>query len=243
MLHKGPAKKVTIHLNETTRAHLEPLWVAVFEYLHHKQVAGVNLIRPTLAFGSHHLIRRADLPEFADPSVRIEFVDTAERVEEVLPTLYELVTDGLIEVQDTTIIKAVRKERAPQARLPHQKVQEAAKMMRIFLGESDKWNGEPLYDAIVKRLRMLDIAGATVYRGILGYGAKGETHKEGFFHLSGDLPIMISVVDGKEQIEEAAEAIQSMLGDALIVLSEVDIVRLVHKVDMGGAPHAGPPAG
>ena len=50
--------------------------------------------------------------------------------------------------------------------------------MRIYMGESDKCQGEPLYEAIVKRLRMMDIAGATVYRGILGYGAKGHTHKE-----------------------------------------------------------------
>lgn len=101
--------------------------------------------------------------------------------------------------------------------------------MRIFLGEADRWNGEPLYDAIVKQLRMMDIAGATVYRGILGYGAKGHTHKQSFFHVARDLPIMISVVESEEKLSQAAEAVESMLQDGLIVISDVDIVRLIHS--------------
>jgi PII-like signaling protein len=110
--------------------------------------------------------------------IRIEFVETPERVEELLPTLYEMVTDGLIEVQDTTVIKLTRVSSQEEPKLPHQRKVGPAKMLRIFLGEADKWHDEPLYDAIVKKLRLLDIAGATVYRGILGYGAKGHEHKK-----------------------------------------------------------------
>ena len=98
-------------------------------------------------------------------------------------------------------------------------------MMRIFLGEADRWNEEPLYDAIMKRLRMMDVAGATVYRGILGYGAKGHTHQQNFLHTSRDLPIMIAVVETEEKLNAAAAAIEEMLQDGLIVVSEVDIVR------------------
>ena len=77
---------------------------------------------------------------------------------------------------------------------------------------------------------MLEVAGATVYRGILGYGAKGRTHKEGFLHLSGDLPVMISVVDSPEKIDEAITAVEAMLGDGLIVLSDVTMIRVVHTL-------------
>ena len=105
-------------------------------------------------------------------------------------------------------------------------------MMRVFLGEADKWQDESLYDAIVKRLRMMDIAGATVYRGILGYGVKGHTHRAGLLHLSNDLPVMISIVDKEEKIREAADAVEQMLVDGLIVISDVDVIRLVHKVDL-----------
>ena len=72
------------------------------------------------------------------------------------------------------------------------------------------------------------MAGATVYKGILGYGVKGHTHKQNLLHTSRDLPIMISVIDTEEKTTQAAEAVEEMLGDGLIVISDVDIVRLVH---------------
>ena len=133
--------------------------------------------------------------------VKIEFIDTAERVDQLLPTLYDMVTDGLIEEQDTTIVKAVSSDKpAPETPYTKHREQKAARLMRIFLGEADQFDGEPLYEAIVKRLRMLEISGATVDRGILGYGAKGHTHKESFLHLSRDLPIVISVIDSAEKL-------------------------------------------
>ncbi len=97
------------------------------------------------------------------------------------------------------------------------------------MGENDKWHGEPLYDAIVKKLRMMDIAGATVYRGILGYGTKGHEHKRSVLHPMRDLPIMVSVIDSPEKIVAAAEALETMLEDGLIVTSEVEMVRLVRS--------------
>jgi PII-like signaling protein len=81
------------------------------------------------------------------------------------------------------------------------------------MGEADRWHDEPLYDAIVNKLRMMEIAGATVYRGILGYGAKGHQHKKTFFHPTRDVPVMISVIDTDEKIAAAAAAIEGMLQD------------------------------
>jgi PII-like signaling protein len=73
----------------------------------------------------------------------------------------------------------------------------------------------------------MDIAGATVYRGILGYGAKGHQHKATFFHPTRDLPVMVSAIDTVEKISAAAEVVEAMLEDGLIVISDADIVRLV----------------
>jgi hypothetical protein len=99
----------------------------------------------------------------------------------------------------------------------------------VYIGEADKWHEAPLYDAIVKQLLMMDIAGATVYRGILGYGAKGHQHKATFFHPTRDLPVMVSVIDTAEKISRAAQAIEDMLEDGLIVISDAEIVRLVRS--------------
>jgi PII-like signaling protein len=121
--------------------------------------------------------------------IRIEFAEAPEKVDEVLPTLYEMVSDGLIEVQDTTVVKLARKSVKPEPVLPHERKQGPAKLLRVFMGEADKWHDVPLYDAIVKKLLMMDVAGATIYRRILGYGAKGHQHKATFFHPTRDLPI------------------------------------------------------
>jgi PII-like signaling protein len=227
MLSRGAAKKVTMYVNEDARYHHEPLHEALLTYLLHKGVAGATASRCLAGFGAHHVMHTPKIEALAEHlPIRVEFIDTAETVDALLPTLYEMVNDGLIEVQDTTVVKAAREGRlAPLG--PRERKQSPAKMLRVYFGEADRLDGEPLYDAIVKRLRMLEIAGATVYRGVLGYGAKGHTHRGGFFHISKDLPVMISVVDTPERIAEATAAIEEMMEDGLIVTSDVESIRLV----------------
>lgn len=229
MLAKGTAKKVTIYVNEDAQHHLGPLYEAILTFLLHKGVAGATATRALAGFGPHQVMHTAKIEVLTrHMPIRLEFIESAQRVDELLPTLYDMVTDGLIEVQDTQVIKAVSQNEAPEPKLPHQELRGKARLMRIYMGESDQWEGEPLYDAILKRLRLMDIAGATVYRGILGYGAKRHTHKSGPLHFSHDLPVMISVVDTEEKLRPAIEALESMMQDGLIVLSDVDVIRLVH---------------
>jgi len=237
MLSKGAAKKVTIYLNEDTQHHLVPLYESILTFLLHRGVSGATVTRALAGFGAHQMLHTPKIEVLAQHlPVRLEFIEAAEKVNELLPTLYDMVSDGLIEVQDTTVIKVAMKEkRKPEPKQAHERKAGKAKLMRIFLGEADRCNGEPLYDSIVNQLRMLDIAGATVYRGILGYGAKGHTHKQNFLHTSRDLPVMIAVVDTEAKLSQAADAVEEMLQDGLIVVSDVDIVRLIH-------PHSLPEA-
>jgi PII-like signaling protein len=230
MLTKGPAKKVTIFINEETQHHMVALHDSIMTFLMHKGVSGATATRAYTGFGAHQMLHTPKIEVMAQHlPIRIEFIDTKEKVDEVLPTLYEMVSDGLIEVQDTTVVKLARKSAKPEPKLPHERKQGPAKLLRVYLGEADKWHETPLYDAIVKKLLMMDIAGATVYRGILGYGAKGHQHKATFFHPFRDLPIMISVIDTAEKISAAAETIEDMLQDGLIVVSDAEIVRLVRS--------------
>jgi PII-like signaling protein len=234
MLNKGPAKKVTIFINEDAPHRMTSLHDALMTFLLHKNVTGATATRALSGFGFHHALHTPRMEATAEHlPIRIEFIETAERVDELLPTLYEMVTDGLIEVQDTMVVKVARPSTQPDTKLPHQRKVGPAKMLRIFLGEADKWHGEPLYDAIVKKLRMLDVAGVTVYRGILGYGAKGHEHKKSFLHVSRDLPIMLSAIDSPEKIRAAAEVVEGMLEDGLLVISDVEMVRLVRSLGTG----------
>lgn len=238
MLPRGSAKKVTIYLNQDTRHHVEALWTTVFNFLKHKHVAGASVSRLLMGFGAHDQVHDARSEYISEHlPIRIEFIETDERVEELLPTLYDMVTDGLIEVQDTTIVKAVRKDRekqVPTLATPRKEVAGPAKLVRIFFGESDEYKGEPLYEAIVKKLRMLDFSGATVYRGIMGYGAKRHTHKAGPLHISHDLPVIVSVVEKPERIDELIDVVSGMIQDGLIVISDVDIHRMVSQVPTTG---------
>jgi PII-like signaling protein len=228
MLTRGPAKKVTIFLNEDTQRQMTALYESIMVYLMHKQVAGATATRGFAGFGSNEVMHTPKVEALMEHMpIRIEFVETPEKVEEVLPTLYDMVSDGLIEVQDTTVVKRARTSPRPEPKPPHAKKEGPAKMMRIFIGEADKWHNEPLYDAIVKKLRMMEVSGATVYRGILGYGAKGHQHKKSFFHPVRDLPLMISVIDTPENIVAAAAVIEEMMEDGLIVTSDVEMTRLM----------------
>jgi len=229
MLSKGTAKKVTIYVNEDTPSHHGPLYEAVMHFLLQKGVSGATATRCLSGFGSHHQMHTPKIEVLAEHlPIRIEFIETAARVDVLLPDLYEMVGDGLIEVQETTVIKVSQEAESAAAVQPAtERLQGTAKMMQVFLGEADRSDGEALYDAIVKRLRMMDIAGATVYRGILGYGAKGHTHREHFLHISKDLPVMIEVVDAPEKIVKAAKMVEGMMEEGLIVLSDADFVRLV----------------
>lgn len=235
MLPKGGAKKVTIYLNQDTRAHLEPLWSALLSFLRSRHVAGATLFWADMGFGSHGQLNNPR-SEYAGEHrpVRIEFIETAQRVEELLPTLYDMVTDGLIGVQDITVVKSASKDHKPREQEPPRKTVVApAKLVQIYFGESDKYQGEPLYEAIIKRLRLMDFSGATIYRGILGYGAKGHTHKAGRFHLSHDLPIMISIVEKLDRVDELIQIVSSMMQEGLIVTSDVQLQRIIHEITSG----------
>src|SRR5436305_1936296 len=238
MLPKGGAKKVTIYLNQDTRTHMEPLWAAVLGFLRHKHLAGATLVRADAGFGTHELLHDPRSEYAAEHApVRIEFIETAQRVDELLPTLYDMVTDGLITVQDLTVVKAVAKDaRARPAPEGSSKriVTVPAKLVRIYLGESDKCKDDCLYEVIVKKLRMMNFSGATVYRGLLGYGAKGHTHKGGRFHMSHDLPIMISVVERPERVDELVRVVVEMMQDGIIVTSDVELHQIVHELPGSG---------
>ena len=115
MLAAGVAKKVTIHLNEDTTARHDFLYNEIFALLKERGVAGATLIRPAAGFGTHHRLHSTEggLAEKEHLPVRIEFIETKEAADALLPALCELITDGLIEAHETTVIKAaVRDERS-----------------------------------------------------------------------------------------------------------------------------------
>ena len=98
------------------------------------------------------------------------------------------------------------------------------KLLRIFIGESDRWHGRPLYQAIVERVREEGLAGATVVRGIEGFGADSRLHTSRILRLSEDLPVVIEIVDTPEQIDRVVPILDEMVGEGMLTLERVQIV-------------------
>src|SRR4051794_41164774 len=115
MLHSGLAKKVTIHLNDDTVSKLDFLYNEIFSFLYRRGVAGASLIRPEAGFGSHHRLHETEhgYPMSEHMPVRIEFVESAERVADLMPELCDLLSDGLIEAHDTFVYKSAARSERP----------------------------------------------------------------------------------------------------------------------------------
>lgn len=103
-----------------------------------------------------------------------------------------------------------------------------AVLLRIFIGESDHWHGRPLHLALVEKAREDGLAGATVLRGMEGFGAKSVIHTTRLLELSGDLPIVVEVVDTEEKINDFLEHVHEMVEDGLVTLERVRVVFYRH---------------
>ncbi|MFN3350750.1 DUF190 domain-containing protein [Pseudorhodoplanes sp.] len=100
-----------------------------------------------------------------------------------------------------------------------------AVLLRIFIGEDDRYNGSPLYEAIVLKAREMQLAGATVLRGPMGYGHNSHLRTTKILHLSQDLPVVIEIVDDKDKINLLLEALNDMMSSGLVTLQNVEVVR------------------
>ena len=104
------------------------------------------------------------------------------------------------------------------------KLPEEAELLRIFIGESDKFDGVPLYEAIVREARRLNLGGATVFRGLMGYGAHSRMHTAKLLRLSEDLPIVIEIVDSPEKIEAFLPELDRMMNEGLVTVERAKVL-------------------
>jgi PII-like signaling protein len=98
------------------------------------------------------------------------------------------------------------------------------KLLRVFIGEADRWQGRPLYEAIVLEARRRGLAGATVIKGFMGFGAHSRIHTAKLLELSQDLPIVVEIVDAVEKIEAFMPDLETMVGDGLITLERAEVL-------------------
>lgn len=112
-------------------------------------------------------------------------------------------------------------------------------LVRIFIGESDKWHHQPLHLALLERLRKEGFAGATVFHGVAGFGARSVLHTAHLLRLSEDLPVLIEVVDLQEHVERLTQILDEMVTEGLVTMEKVQVLKYTAgkrlPVDWGGA--------
>lgn len=113
------------------------------------------------------------------------------------------------------------------------RLQGPARRLTIFIGETDLWHHKPLYSEIVRRAHRAGLAGASVLRGIEGYGASSHIHTSRLLSLSDDLPLAIIIVDAVERIEEFLPQLDELITEGLVILDDVDVVRYVGRPGKG----------
>jgi PII-like signaling protein len=241
MLQPGKAVKVTIYLSDGTTHHGIPIYSSILDFLFYRGVAGATVTKGIAGFGADHHMHSAQLVEISDQlPIKIEFIESREKVDEILGKLEELAGTGLIEMQETTVAKPAQLSKPKTATLPaHLKIEGKAQMMRIYLSEEDRWNDKPLYKALVEAMRANDIAGVTVYRGILGYGAHRRMHKDKPLLPSHHGSIMLSAIDTAEKLRGFLSLVDRMLEQGLVVFSDVDIIKFAYRpldTEPGPAP-------
>ncbi|MBN2594200.1 MAG: DUF190 domain-containing protein [Sedimentisphaerales bacterium] len=106
-----------------------------------------------------------------------------------------------------------------------------AELLRIFIGEADRYEGKPLYEAIVHLARQKGMAGATVLRGSMGFGADSRIHTAKILRLSEDLPIVIEIVDKPEKIQEILPEIDKMIREGMVTLEKINVIAYRHNSD------------
>jgi len=108
--------------------------------------------------------------------------------------------------------------------MTHERFEGERTLMRIHIGESDKWHGKPLHEAIVETLRGVGFSGATVLRGVAGYGGSSVYHTDKILRLSQDLPIVVEVIEATEKIEGMLPRLDEMIGGGLVTLEKVRVI-------------------
>ena len=108
--------------------------------------------------------------------------------------------------------------------MEHERFEGERTLMRVHIGERDKWHGKPLYEALIELFRSEGFSGATVLRGVGGYGSSSRYHTEKILRLSQDLPIVVEVVESAERIQQILPRLDEMVGGGLITLEKVHVI-------------------
>jgi hypothetical protein len=247
---EGEQVLLRVSLRNTDRHGMQSAAEALVERARREGLAGATLLRGIYGLDFDGRLLNGGSWSLAEHlPVVVELVDTRERIGRFLSAVGEVVTEAVATLERAHVMvyrqnhttetvgalgpipeKIPDLSTVPDAEeFPIMKLAEDGLMLRIFLGESDVWEGEPLARAIVYKAKELGLAGATVLRGAMGFGANSRVHTSRLLELSADLPIVVEIVDARERIDALLPWLDESVREGLITVESVRVLKYRHR--------------
>ena len=244
----GEQVLLRVYLQSADRAPLTPTYELLVKSARRAGLAGATVLKGIMGLGSRGLVQASALALVEHVPVIVEIVD---RPEKVIPFLRgpmeEHMLGGLATLERASVM--MYRQRRHESPVPLElgellhplstipELQPGGRMtinkdgvlLRIFIGESDRFEHRPLYEAIVQRARELGLAGATVLRGVEGFGANSVVHKAKLLEMSTDLPIVIEIVETEEKVKLLLPHLEQMVQEGMITMEYVVILMYRHN--------------
>jgi PII-like signaling protein len=252
----GEQVLLRIYLQSADRTPLTPTYELIVKAARQDGMAGATVLKGMIGFGSHGITQSSHWKLVEHVPVIVEIVDSGEKIVAFIQQrLAKLLVHGQATLERANVMmyrQQAQKESQnlelgkilePLSTIPdlqgggHMTINKDGVLLRIFIGESDQFESRPLHEAILQLARELGLAGASVLRGIEGFGASSVVHKAALLEMSRDLPIVIEIVDTQQNVEKLLPHLQQMVKEGMITMEYVII--LAYRHDPADASSAG----
>jgi PII-like signaling protein len=238
----GEQVLLRIYLQSADRAPRVPTWHRIVQVARKEKLAGATVLRGIMGAGRSGVIPGLGWSIAEHVPVIVEIVDEPEKIATFVQSLNEIMIGGMLTLERAAVMMYRYRDREelsnfelsatlkPLSTMPriqpgnNMKTQENGVLIRVFIGESDKWEKKPLYEAIVQKTRELGLAGATVLRGSEGFGANSIVHKSALLEMSTDLPIVIEIVESEEKIKLLLPHLEAMVKEGMVTMEHVVVL-------------------
>ena len=248
MTLNGERILLRFYLRTADRAPWAPTHERIVQLARHEGLAGATVLKGIRGYGSHGQIETSAWTLTEHAPVIVEIVDSGEKIVNFInAALDQQILSGLATLEraavmmyrhgdhETPTLLQLGAMLKPLSTIPriqpreNMSINEDGVLLRVFIGESDKHEHKPLYEAILRKARELGLSGATVLRGVEGFGANSVVHRAALLEMSTDLPIVIEIVDTEAKIQQLLPHLQTMVSEGMITMEYVVILMYRHK--------------
>jgi uncharacterized protein len=244
---EGERTLLRVHLRNTDKCRWSSATDVLVERARSAGLAGATVLRGISGLDVTGQLLESSAWSFVEHvPVIVEIVDSPQAIGRFLTDVAAVVTEGLATLEQVHVLlyrhngggaervamrRAVPGLIAPSSALPApeefpiMKLSEAGQLLRVFTGETDVWDGQPLHRAIVLKAKELGLAGATVLRGSMGFGANSRVHTAKLLDLSTDLPVVVEIVDSAEKVQSLLPFLDEAVVEGLITIESVRVLR------------------